>query len=419
MNRPQLLQSAFAFVVLCCPLQGAVRTSSSYQITIEAIDAGGGTATGGPYSMVSSLGGVGGLAGNTAHSIENNSGYVGQLPSSVVGRWVFYNDSAWDGNNPAANSQDDQAIAPDKSALLNGSQATFANYTSYSKGINGLIMDVTELSGVPTASDFVFKTGKAGEPGTWPSAPPPASISVRWGAGTNGSDRLTLTWPAHQIEGAWLQIRAKAGENFGLGTDDVFYFGNAVGETGDAAGKAEVLVQDALRVMNHLSANAGIENPYDFDRDKKALVQDALLAMNHLTAGAAALQLINTSSSANGLLGRPLATADGRPTTTLSRTIAGKLSVASPVPINTGFFRPSRIVACTIESLEGGRARLWLWPDSPRLFTVWTAKSLAATEWHPVPAEAVRTHAAGVLEVELPVDPSGQTGFFRLAEAHP
>ena len=40
--------------------------------------------------------------------------------SHVVGRHVFYNRSAWDGNNAAANAADDNAIASDKVALLPG-----------------------------------------------------------------------------------------------------------------------------------------------------------------------------------------------------------------------------------------------------------------------------------------------------------
>src|SRR5688572_17402633 len=38
----------------------------------------------------------------------------------VEGRYVFYNQSAFDGNDPASNASDDAAIAIDKSALLPG-----------------------------------------------------------------------------------------------------------------------------------------------------------------------------------------------------------------------------------------------------------------------------------------------------------
>lgn len=59
-------------------------------------------------------------------------------PATVVGRHVFYNHSAWDSFDAAANAADDMAIAVDKVPLLPGGTGTFANYTSYSKGLNGM-----------------------------------------------------------------------------------------------------------------------------------------------------------------------------------------------------------------------------------------------------------------------------------------
>ena len=67
--------------------------------------------------------------------------------TNVVGRYVFYNDSTFDGGNPAANAADDDAIAPDKFPLLPGTNATYRNVTSYEKGINGVIIDIWNLLG--------------------------------------------------------------------------------------------------------------------------------------------------------------------------------------------------------------------------------------------------------------------------------
>ncbi len=50
--------------------------------------------------------------------------------NQVVGRHIFYNGSVFDGNDLGANLLDDEAIAPDKAALLPGETAGFANYTS-------------------------------------------------------------------------------------------------------------------------------------------------------------------------------------------------------------------------------------------------------------------------------------------------
>ena len=68
------------------------------------------------------------------------------LTASVVGRYVFYNNSAFDGNDPAIGAADDAAIAPDKTPLFMGQVASFDNYTSYSRGINGVMIDVADLA---------------------------------------------------------------------------------------------------------------------------------------------------------------------------------------------------------------------------------------------------------------------------------
>ncbi len=159
----------------------------------------------------------------------------------VVDRHVFYNNSAFDGNSAAINSADDNAIAADKTALLPGQSATLANYTSYSRGINGLMVDI---AGLPTdhltAADFEFRVGNSNTPTAWTTAAAPTSISVRLGAGVSGSARVEIIWPDGAIQKEWLQVTVKATPNTGLTTADVFYFGNAVGETGNAAGDAIV-----------------------------------------------------------------------------------------------------------------------------------------------------------------------------------
>jgi hypothetical protein len=66
---------------------------------------------------------------------------------TVKGRWVFYNNSFFDGVTPGADVLDDSAIAPDKSALLPGGVATFANYTSYRRGLNGIMIGYRPSAG--------------------------------------------------------------------------------------------------------------------------------------------------------------------------------------------------------------------------------------------------------------------------------
>ena len=217
-------------------------------------------------------------------------------PATVVARHVSCNNSAFDGNDPAANAADDDAIAPDKTALQPGQAATFANYTSYSRGINGLIVDIADPPGTPTASDFQFHVGNDNNPAGWPAAPAPLSVTVRPGEGTGGADRVTILWPDGAIQKQWLQVTVKATANTGLVADDVFYFGNAIGETGNSGTDAEVTPTDNINVRNNphtLAVNpAAIDDVCDFNRDKKVGPTDSIICRNNGTSSQTALQLI-------------------------------------------------------------------------------------------------------------------------------
>ncbi|HZN67945.1 MAG TPA: putative Ig domain-containing protein, partial [Tepidisphaeraceae bacterium] len=188
----------------------------------------------------------------------------------VAGRHVFYNRSAFDGNDATANAADDAAIPPDKTALRPGEAATFDNVTSYSRGINGIMVDVSLPDGAAvTTADFVFRAGAAGDPGSWPVVQAAPSLTVRPGAGAAGSDRLTLAWPDGTLRNTWLQVTLLANSNSGLSAPDVFYFGNVLGETGDtpAAARTFVTAVDYLKTRRALSSHAESDNPYDFNRD--------------------------------------------------------------------------------------------------------------------------------------------------------
>jgi sialidase-1 len=215
--------------------------------------------------------------------------------SAVVGRSIFYNNSRFDGNNPAANAADDGAIAPDKSALLPGAKASFANYTSYSGGINGVMVDIAGLTGVPTADDFLFNVGNGDDPRAWADAPAPASISVRAGAGKDGSSRVTITWPDDAIKNQWLRVDVRATANTGLAQTDVFYFGNAIGESGNSATNAFVDTTDWLAPRNKalgLNNPVSISAPEDYNRDGFISAADEMLARRFNTGLSTALRLI-------------------------------------------------------------------------------------------------------------------------------
>jgi hypothetical protein len=220
---------------------------------------------------------------------------------TVVGRHVFYNNSRFDGINAQPNANDDAAIAPEKSALLPGGTATFANYTSFTKGINGIMIDVAGLRGTPTAADFRFKVGNNNEPTTWANAPAPTSIAVRRGAGTGGSDRMTLTWPDGSIQKQWLQVTVQATASTGLSAPDVFYFGNAPGESGNAPANTLVSATDEIEARNdpHTVLNpATITNRHDYNRDGFVNAADQIAARNNGTTLVNVLRLIHVPSAA-------------------------------------------------------------------------------------------------------------------------
>jgi L-ascorbate metabolism protein UlaG (beta-lactamase superfamily) len=206
----------------------------------------------------------------------------------LVGAHLIYNNSAFDGNDPAAGLSDDAAIATDKSRLLPGLTATFANYSSYDKGINALAIDLRNLGPSPSVADFVFRTGRSGDPDTWSLAPAPQSLTVRGGAGESGSDRVTLVWADGAIANAWLQVTISA-------TGNVFYFGSAVGETGNSAANAFVSAADEIGARGNFTdvgEPAGIANVHDFNRDDAVDAADELIARSNRRLLSGALPLI-------------------------------------------------------------------------------------------------------------------------------
>jgi hypothetical protein len=227
--------------------------------------------------LVSSL--TGAAAGNLV-----GTGTIAE--ASVVGRHIFYNNSSFDGNNPAINASDDAAIATDKQAFLPtaGLAATSANYTTYSKGINGILIDIAQLANPAalTADDFSFLVGNTATPSQWTTAAPaPLTIRVRVGEGANGFDRIEITWADEAIKNEWLQVKVLATANTGLDSPDVFYFGNLVGDTGTGNSSTQAIVDqtDTTAITAAIpTSTASITNAADINRDGSVTSQDLALA---------------------------------------------------------------------------------------------------------------------------------------------
>ena len=214
--------------------------------------------------------------------------------STVTGRHVFYNNSAWDEYEIDANAKDDEAIATDKQALLPGQTASGVNYTSYDKGINGVMVDIAGLGSGVSAADFEFHVGNDNSPGGWVQGPAAYSITVRPGDGDGGGDRITIIWADGSIAKKWLRVTVKATAATNLASPDIFFFGNAVGDTLDQSENSIVDATDEIACRNdphNFLRPATIDKETDINRDKHVNATDELLVRNNTTDFTSDLEL--------------------------------------------------------------------------------------------------------------------------------
>ena len=212
----------------------------------------------------------------------------------VKAQHVFYNDSSLDGDDPLASSADDDAIDSGRSALLPGDgAATAANYTTYTKGLNGIMVDFSGPADDLTLADFSFRAGNTTNPASFVAltgSDLPDIVATRAGDGVDGSDRATLIWKDNNpVVNRWLEVTVKANDNTRLGSDYVFYLGNLVGDvSGDMAltyiaGSVNPTDDiDLIGVASLMAYNA------TFDVNKDGVV-DSLDVADTLVYGAGAL----------------------------------------------------------------------------------------------------------------------------------
>jgi hypothetical protein len=219
--------------------------------------------------------------------------------TDILGRYIFYDNSRWDNEKATSNVTDGLALAPDKQALIPGETATFQNYTSFSQGITGIMIDVTNFDGSITRDDYDLRVGNSSDVNSWQPAPEPSQITMYRGFGVDGSIRLELIWDSNVIQNEWLQVTLKANENTGLVDDDVFYFGNAIGETGNSPTNTIVDATDELNVQNNHTSAATLTNIYDINRDKVVDAADDLIVHNNYS-GSSPLILFTAPGGIHG-----------------------------------------------------------------------------------------------------------------------
>ncbi len=139
----------------------------------------------------------------------------------VLGNRLFYNNSKYDGNNGNIAATDDAAIASDKTGYNGTGTATFANVSSFNKGITGIMVDLQSGIGTHTAitagdisfkvSPTTFVTTTYNQLSTWSAGPSPSAVSVRIGVGQGGSDRLEITFGTGVVKNEWLEVDVHSG----------------------------------------------------------------------------------------------------------------------------------------------------------------------------------------------------------------
>lgn len=256
-----------------------VSTGNPYEILVtplvqQALD------TGNLLSLrVDSTMNVGGAGIATYASRENASSNVRPVliietkAASVANRRVFYNRSTstvfGNGSGNPTNSIDST-----KTALLPGQTTSFANYTNYSRGLNGIVIDIVDLAGTPTAADFSFAVWNGISSAGFVVTNVTPTISMIPSGGTGGSSRVKIEFADNAIRNTWLRVTVLATANTGLVTNDVFYFANAIGDFNVGNSGTPVIVRSdasditAIRKNLTLGTNTvGVTNIYDINKD--------------------------------------------------------------------------------------------------------------------------------------------------------
>lgn len=227
--------------------------------------------------------------------IQINLSNVNEAIATIVNRRLFYNNAA--GANLSSLGNANSSIASDKNALRPGETSGYVNYTNYSRGLNGLIIDINNLSATTTNNQILASlqfarwngidaVGFAALP---VNAVPTATVLPASGLG--GSARVKITFPDNTLQNTWLRVTVVANGQTGLSADDVFYFGNVIGElnTGNSATRLRVNATDTGAVRSNQSTasnSASVTNIYDVNRDGRVNATDTeIVRSNQQTIG--------------------------------------------------------------------------------------------------------------------------------------
>jgi len=245
---------------------------------------------------------------------------VHQGAATVANRQVYYNRSTstifGNGSGKAIN-----AIDATKTALLPGQASSFANYTNYLRGLNGIVVDIANVGGLITASDFQIATWNGISSSGFVATSAVPTIMVIPNGGVGNSTRAKIEFLDNAIRNILLRVTMLANANTSLAANDVFYFGNAVGDMNVGNTGSPVTVQTneadatAMRQNLLLGANsAAVTNIYDLNKDGLMNAIDTSLkiqsrtsrSIRYFTAPASLRSAITPTSSCSPALSVPI-----------------------------------------------------------------------------------------------------------------
>ena len=170
----------------------------------------------------------------------------------VVSNTAYYKDSFY----TTGGTNIEGGYDPSKLVAKAGAAAqtlSFANVSNYTRGINGLIVDVPGLTAASlvAGTDVAFRMSPQGAfdeaanpPSSWGAAPNPTAIVVT-AATASAPARVRFEWADNVIQNRWLEVRVLANAAIGVPAVQEFYLGNLQGEINGALLGGSYFVQNA------------------------------------------------------------------------------------------------------------------------------------------------------------------------------
>jgi hypothetical protein len=172
---------------------------------------------------------------------------------------------------------------------LGPQELTYDNLINTSRGINGVVFDISNLgdAGLLSASDFEFQVSPQGAfdqvanpPTGWEVAPAPSAVTVTPGT----PDRVLIEWPDLSITNRWLRITVLANSNTGLTSPEVYYIGHLLGESGPTGSIYTVAFGDISPIRS--ASGQTVDSSSTVDIDKSGTVSFADIGAMRANVGA-------------------------------------------------------------------------------------------------------------------------------------